>query len=88
MGISTEVHRARIGSHNIKAKYEVSCGLKVKFCYVMLILFYVSVLCLLIMFYLCEFYFPCLKQLLKQDGSGNNVVVWFVCISVQPNILT
>ena len=37
---------------------------------------------LLITFYLSEFYLLSLKQLLKQDGSGNDVVVWFVFISV------
>ena len=92
MGISIEVYRARIGLHNIKAKYEVSCCLNGKFSNAMLILLYISILYLLIRFnfYLSEFYLPCLKQeLLKQDKSGNNVV-WFtqmLCYNVYMALL-
>ena len=64
-----------LAHNNIKAKYDVSCSLRGNFWNAMSM--YLSIVLFADQVYLNEFYLPCLKQLVKQDECGNDVVVWF-----------
>ena len=82
MGISIEVHRARIGLHNnTKAKYQVSCCLEAKLKSAIKILFYVSLLYILLSFFINEIDLPCLNQLfteiVKPDECENKIRICF-----------
>ena len=87
MGISIEVYRARIATHNnVKAKYQASCCLEAKVkCHKDTILcrFVVHTIKL----FINEFYLPCLNQMvsLVKHKSENDVVDWLtqmLCFNV------